>query len=151
MKKDRIMVRVGAVAVLGAALLAGYTANAEASWFCSEPYREHRYEGYHHRDRGWHHRGSRGYVIFRSPNVTIVNTLPRRRAYDCGDGYHQSVRGGYPVVSAPQSFVVNVPNRNGSYTQVTLRAGGSGTYVGPQGEVYPTQPTMEQLQAMYGQ
>ena len=140
MKKDRIMVRVGAVAVLGAALLAGYTANAEASWFCSEPPREHRYEGYHHRGRSWHHRGSRGYVIFRTPNVTIVNTLPRRRTY-----------GGYPVVSAPQSFVVNVPNRNGSYTQVTLRAGGNGTYVGPQGEVYPTQPTMEQLQAMYGQ
>ncbi len=150
MKKDRIMVRVAVVAVLGAALLSGYTANAEASWFCNEPYRDHRYEARHHHNRGWYHRGTRAYVIFGTPGVTIVNTLPRR-SYNCGDGYHQSVRGGYSVVSAPQSIVVNVPNRNGSYTQVTLQVANNGTYVGPQGEVYPTQPTMEQLQTMYGQ
>ena len=49
-----------------------------------------------------------------------------------------------------QTMVVNVPNNNGSYTPVTLQAAGNGTYLGPQGEVYPTQPTLAQLQAMYG-
>ncbi len=57
-----------------------------------------------------------------------------------------------PVVvpATLQTIVVNVPNRNGSYTPVTLQAASNGTYIGPKGEVYPTQPTMEQLKEMYG-
>ncbi len=52
--------------------------------------------------------------------------------------------------AAPQTFVVNVPNKNGSYTPVTLQAASDGTYIGPQGEVYPTKPTEEQLKELYG-
>jgi len=52
--------------------------------------------------------------------------------------------------SSDESLVVNVPNRNGSYTPVTLQLAGNGMYIGPQGEVYPNRPGLEQLQAMYG-
>ena len=55
-----------------------------------------------------------------------------------------------PQTIAPQSIVINVPNKNGSFTPVTLQIAHNGTYIGPEGEVYPTRPTMEQLQQMYG-
>ena len=61
-----------------------------------------------------------------------------------------AVAGSVPSAAAPNTTVVNVPNQNGSYTPVTLQAGGHGVYIGPQGEVYPTLPTAEQLRAMYG-
>ena len=140
MRKNTAMVRFIVAAGLGVALISGYTANAEASWFCSEPYHEHSYERRHHHSRHYS-RGSRGFVI----------VIGDGRPYNCGGGYPRNAEGGYRVVATPQAFVVNVPNRNGSYTQVTLQVASNGTYVGPQGEVYPTQPTMEQLQAMYGQ
>lgn len=58
-----------------------------------------------------------------------------------------------PVMQAPiegaQAVVINIPNSNGSYTAVTLIRRGDG-YVGPQGEYYPNNPTVEQLRAMYG-
>ena len=54
------------------------------------------------------------------------------------------------TVSQEPTVMVNVPNRNGSYTPVTLQLAGNGMYIGPQGEVYPNQPTAEQLAAMYG-
>jgi hypothetical protein len=65
-----------------------------------------------------------------------------------------------PVVYAPAANVqfqapvqervtVNVPNSNGSYTPVTLTRRENG-YVGPQGEFYPQNPTVEQLRALYG-
>ncbi len=52
--------------------------------------------------------------------------------------------------SVPQTIIVNVPNRNGSFTPVTLRVAGDGTYIGPRGEVYTSQPTVDQLKTMYG-
>lgn len=57
-----------------------------------------------------------------------------------------------PVTPRPagaEVIVVNIPNVNGSYTQVTLRRSGGG-YVGPQGEFYPANPTVEQLRVLYG-
>ena len=57
-----------------------------------------------------------------------------------------------PAPAAPQyaqdSFPINVPNNNGSYTTVVIRKSGNG-YVGPQGEFYATFPTVAQLKAMY--
>ena len=54
------------------------------------------------------------------------------------------------VQPAPQSLVINVPNKNGSFTPVALRANSDGTYVGPRGEVYTSKPTVDQLREMYG-
>ena len=50
----------------------------------------------------------------------------------------------------PSATVVNVPNKNGSYTPVSLQLAHSGMYIGPQGEVYPNLPTVQQLQSLYG-
>jgi hypothetical protein len=44
---------------------------------------------------------------------------------------------------------VNVPNTNGSFTPVTLIKQKDG-YIGPQGEYYPGNPTVDQLKVLYG-
>jgi hypothetical protein len=58
------------------------------------------------------------------------------------------------TVSQPQGNVetmtVNIPNSKGGYTPVKLVKKDSGGYVGPQGEFYPTNPTVEQLKVLYG-
>lgn len=59
------------------------------------------------------------------------------------------VTSGEPEYAHCETVVINIPNSNGSYTQVTLRKSGSG-YIGPQGEYYPEHPTVEQLKALYG-
>lgn len=46
------------------------------------------------------------------------------------------------------TYIVNVPNSNGSFTPVTMRRMGN-MWVGPQGEQYTSLPTPEQLRA-YG-
>ena len=46
--------------------------------------------------------------------------------------------------------VINVPNKNGSFTPVRLQAVSDGTYIGPRGEVYTSRPTVDQLKDMYG-
>jgi hypothetical protein len=84
--------------------------------------------------------------------------------------YYQGYPSGYVVVPAPvavapavvapavvtpavlpsaETLTINVPNYNGSYTPVTLVRRGNG-YVGPQGEYYPGNPTVEQLKVLYG-
>jgi len=47
------------------------------------------------------------------------------------------------------TVVVNIPNSNGSFVPVRLTKHGSG-YVGPQGEYYSENPTVEQLEVLYG-
>jgi hypothetical protein len=59
-----------------------------------------------------------------------------------------------PVIVQSQSIVpevstVNIPNSRGGYTSVTLRRSGTG-FVGPQGEYYPSYPSVDQLRTMYG-
>ena len=44
---------------------------------------------------------------------------------------------------------INIPNSRGGYTAVTLRRSGDG-FVGPQGEYYSDNPTVEQLKVLYG-
>ncbi len=55
----------------------------------------------------------------------------------------------YPQASGLETVVINVPNRDGSYTPVTLIRQGN-DYIGPQGEHYPGNPSVEQLRALYG-
>ena len=62
----------------------------------------------------------------------------------------QPASGAPALVVVPQTVVMNVPNKNGSYTPVTLQPMPDGTYVGPRGEVYTTKPTVDQLKEMYG-
>ncbi|MDD5085240.1 MAG: DUF6515 family protein [Candidatus Omnitrophica bacterium] len=46
------------------------------------------------------------------------------------------------------AFEIYIANDNGSYTLVTLRKTDKG-FVGPQGELYPNHPTVEELKARY--
>jgi len=46
------------------------------------------------------------------------------------------------------SFTVNIPNSEGSYTAIVVKKSGEG-YVGPQGEYYSQFPTIAQLRVMY--
>jgi hypothetical protein len=47
------------------------------------------------------------------------------------------------------TIVINVPTAAGDYTPVELVKTEKG-YVGPQGELYPDHPTIEELQVLYG-
>lgn len=46
-------------------------------------------------------------------------------------------------------ITINVPNSNGGFNPVTLKKYKTG-YLGPQGEYYEGNPTIEQLKALYG-
>ncbi|HOX53851.1 MAG: hypothetical protein PHI86_01635 [Candidatus Omnitrophica bacterium] len=103
------------------------------------------------------------YLPARHKTLVIGNTT----YYYCDNVYYKPVPQGYVVVPAPvvasnaqvivqqpqgvigETVVINVPNINGSYTPVVLTKSGNG-YIGPQGEFYPGNPTVEQLRALYG-
>lgn len=58
------------------------------------------------------------------------------------------------TVAEPQAqtsgmVTVNIPNSRGGYTSVTLKKHGNG-YIGPQGEYYAENPTVDQLKTLYG-
>jgi len=120
----------------------------------------------------------RGYVVVAAPRGAVVSKLPRGRRVIVDNGmryytfngvYWKRTPAGYIVVSNPttialgtpqtlsrrmskdrgKSFVINIPNRDGSYTTVTLIRSGGG-FTGPQGEYYHEFPQVDQLKAMYG-
>jgi hypothetical protein len=120
--------------------------------------------------------GDGDYVVVNPPIGAYVNVIPsdfqpmiiNGRTYyvDNGVYYILTEHHGYKVVPAPvvyaqpaqvvvaqpvatqDSFPVNIPNSNGSYTTVVIKKSGNG-YVGPQGEFYAQFPTIAQLKAMY--
>ena len=134
---------------------------------------------YYCRGRYYKH-GSRGYRVVPAPAGAIVPALPEEHrtividgiTYHAYDGvYYRGGPAGYTIVpiarTAPDSdptptngqsapaatqnaTIINVPNKNGSYTPVTLQLAGTGMYIGPQGEIYPNLPTAQQFQTMYG-
>jgi hypothetical protein len=83
--------------------------------------------------------------------------------YHYNNIYYRTCPTGYVVVPEPavsqnvittqnlsgERVSINIPNSNGSYTTITLVKQGGG-YVGPQGEYYPGNPTVEQLKSLYG-
>ena len=54
-----------------------------------------------------------------------------------------------PQPQAQEETTINIPNARGGYTAVALKRAGAG-YVGPQGEYYSDNPTVEQLKVLYG-
>ena len=118
-----------------------------------------------------------GFVISTPSIRTVITTLPFGYTtmvirgvpyYRYNNIYYKSHYSGYIVVPAPliaanvvyaastqsqilpeKTVIINVPNLNGSYTSVTLVKSGSG-YIGPQGEYYAGNPTIEQLKVLYG-
>ncbi len=126
-------------------------------------------------DGRYYRRAPHGYVLVAPPIGAIVNSIPRdciiqrrgSRVYYVYDGaYYVPVARGYQVVDAPDTMIVqnssdlvpltspevvtiNIPNRLGKYTPVTLKKSGQG-FVGPQGEFYAKFPTVEELKVVYG-
>jgi hypothetical protein len=119
----------------------------------------------------FYRRGRSGYVFITAPTGAVVPELPRayhvlvingRTYYSFDNVYYVESSQGYQVVQRPtvyevpaqtvvmpeESFVVHVPNANGSYTPVVITRSGD-EYVGPHGEYYHEQPTVDQLRAMY--
>ena len=54
-----------------------------------------------------------------------------------------------PQPQTQEESTINIPNTRGGYTAVMLKKAGTG-YVGPQGEYYSDNPTVEQLKVLYG-
>jgi len=94
-----------------------------------------------------------GAVVSVLPNGYKTVLIGRDKYYHYNNVYYRTCPTGYVVVSQPVvpagSLVINVPNSYGGYTAVTLTRHGDG-YIGPQGEFYRGNPTVEQLRVLYG-
>lgn len=73
------------------------------------------------------------------PTVIIVPARQTLPVYSPGTEINRSTG---------KTLIINIPNSNGSYTQVTLRKHRDGL-LGPQGEYYPEDPSVEQLRILY--
>jgi len=134
---------------------------------------------YYYRGGHWYKSGSfwgRSIVSGLIAGAIVASLPPRTRTvyvsndpyYYDGVYYFRSCPDGYtvvepPVVQRPMVIVqrqpatiqnsdvvtINVPNRRGGYASVTLFRQGNG-YIGPQGEYYQGNPTIEQLRTLYG-
>ncbi len=121
--------------------------------------------------------GPYGYFKVRAPIGAVITVLPGGYRtviyagvsyYVYDNVYYSDTPSGYVVVPPPaenivvqestvapsssvpgESIIVNVPNENGSFTEVKLVKYKKG-YLGPQGEFYPGHPTVDQLRALYG-
>lgn len=127
---------------------------------------------YYYQNGFFYRQASSGYVLINAPVGSVVPRVP----HDCqtiilngvayyvyDNVYYVRQPSGYMVVETPalytpatevkvktstHSYVVNVPNANGSYTPVVIKKEGS-AYIGPHGEYYSQSPTIEQLKVMY--
>lgn len=164
------------LAVFLGAMLIIPTADAFAKeWRRSLPARHQTVRVDHHR---YYYHGGRfyrpgffgfGFFLVRPPVGVIIKVLPAGHRtiivagipyYYYDEVYYRSCPSGYVVVPVPkiitpaknltgETVTINLANANGSYTSVTLVKQGNG-YIGPQGEYYPGNPTVEQLKALYG-
>ena len=138
------------------------------------------HERYHYRGGRFYRPGWFGFefAIFSPPIGAVVSFLPVGHRtivvgglsyYYYDNIYYRACPSGYLVVPEPvinpnvtyvppaaqyatpsgQTVTINVPNSNSSYTPVTLVKHNNG-YVGPQGEYYFGNPTIDQLKALYG-
>jgi len=138
------------------------------------------HQSYHYHDGRFYRPGWFGFefMVNIPPIGAIVTNLPfgyrtiivkGTPYYYCNNVYYRSCPSGYivvpesavtpdvvyvPIAVQPQplsgeTITINVPNANGSYTPVVLVKRNSG-YVGPQGEYYSGNPTVDQLKALYG-
>jgi len=87
---------------------------------------------YYHYDNIYYTTCPRGYVVVPAPVVKPAPIVVAKGEKQSG-----------------VTVVINVPNSNGGFTAVTLTKQGNG-YIGPQGEYYAGNPTVEQLKALYG-
>lgn len=117
--------------------------------------RHGRGHGYH----GHHYRGGR--VIIVPPRIRPVIVYPPRRHIVIAPTLIIGSPPPPPVVverevivqtpaPQPETIIVWITNDNGSKTEIRLRRGLDGGYIGPRGEYYSTMPSEEQLKVLYG-
>ncbi len=132
---------------------------------------------YHYRDGRFYRPAWFGFqfVFTSAPVGAVVTSLPfgcrtvfvRGTPYYYYNGvYYRRHASGFIVVPVPvvqntdvsvgavpsfshEAVTINIPNKNGSFTPVTLVRQSNG-FIGPQGEYYPDRPTVEQLRVLYG-
>lgn len=130
---------------------------------------------HYYRNGSWYRHGWFGFDVIVSALAVgaLVDSLPPRYTtvvventpYYYYDNYYYRPYpyGGYVIVPPPPATppvvivsqtvqevsTINIPNSRGGYTAVTLRRSGNG-FVGPQGEYYTNNPTVEQLKILYG-
>ena len=134
---------------------------------------------YHYYGGHFYRPGPIGFFMVMPPIGAIVTILPAGHRtvivggisyYYYDSVYYTDSPDGYVVVPAPanvtvapapvetatttatppgQSIIINVPSSNGSFTPVKL-VKYQGGYIGPQGEYYPGNPTVDQLRVLYG-
>jgi len=135
------------------------------------------HERYHYRDGRFYRPGWFGFEfsVFAPPIGAVVRVLPfghrtiivgGARYYYYDHVYYTDCHSGYIVVPVSvassnvvtvsvatqpsgETVIINVPNVKGGYTPVKLVKQNNG-YIGPQGEYYPGNPTVERLKALYG-
>ncbi|MCX5703210.1 MAG: DUF6515 family protein [Candidatus Omnitrophica bacterium] len=134
------------------------------------------HDRYHYRDGRFYRPWWFGFefIVNTPPVGVIVTSLPLghrtvvvrgTQYYHYNNVYYRSCPSGYVVVSDPatvytpvvvqpqpllgETITINVPNSNGSYTPVKLVKRDNG-YIGPQGEYYSGNPTIDQLKTLYG-
>lgn len=114
-----------------------------------------------------------GAVIDRLPIGYQILFINGNTYYYYIGAYYKACPSGYVVISTPvvftpkavviesakttpvtkeasaETIVINIPNSAGTYTPVVLEKADKG-YIGPQGEYYPDNPTVEQLKVLYG-
>ena len=111
-------------------------------------------------------------ALFHPPLGAVVSFLPfgfrtvvigGSTYYHSNNIYYRACSSGYVVVPEPEvsqnvivtqnlsgeKVPINILNSNGSYTTIML-VKQRGGYLGPQGEFYPGNPTIEQLKSLYG-
>jgi len=109
---------------------------------------------YHEYDGVYYKGGPAGYTVVQidpaAPGVKLASAVTVSPVRSISIGQPAIARASAGEAAANETLVVNVPNRNGSYTPVELEPAVHGMYIGPQGEVYPNKPDVAQLQDMYG-
>ena len=135
--------------------------------------------GYYYRGDRWYRHGWLGFDIAVSALAigALVDSLPPRHNtvvvggvpyYYYDNAYYRPYQGGYVVVpppvvtqpvyvtqevaaqaQTPGVVTINIPNSRGGFTAITLKKISNG-FIGPQGEYYSENPTVEQLKTLYG-
>ena len=85
-----------------------------------------------------------GYVVVPPPVVTQPIIVTPEAAQPIG--VPMPVQ---PQAQGPNTVTINIPNSRGGYTAIMLKKYGNG-FVGPQGEYYSENPTVDQLKTLYG-
>jgi hypothetical protein len=97
---------------------------------------------------------SRGYVIVPEPVSAAPATTQAKGSETKAQASSPAVADKAPVATQPESTshdttTINIPNSKGGFTPVVLVKHKDG-YLGPQGEFYAGNPTVNELKVLYG-